>query len=115
MVRKGKKGKKTSVFDKAVKAGPPPRRERKMERGIKVPPKRQYRGLPLAIHADRGFVHCSDRSRDSAADPGRGFHVQTSPSWLVLRHATGAGKSRDEGLENRVTFAAPSVPRFWLG
>ena len=42
MVRKSKKGKKASALDKAVKTGPPPRRERKMERGIKVPPKRQY-------------------------------------------------------------------------
>ena len=39
----GKKGKKASAFGRAVETAPPPRhREPKMERGIKVPPKRQY-------------------------------------------------------------------------
>src|ERR1700693_30416 len=43
MVRKAKKGKKAGAFDKAGNTGPPSRhREPKMERGIKVPPKRQY-------------------------------------------------------------------------
>ena len=38
----GKKGKKASAFGRAVETAPPPRhREPKMERGIKVPPKRQ--------------------------------------------------------------------------
>jgi hypothetical protein len=44
MVRKkGKKRKKGSVFDKAVKTVPPSRHrtERKMERGIKMPPPRR--------------------------------------------------------------------------
>ena len=42
-MRKGKKGKKASAFDKAGKTEP---RERKMERGIKVPPKRQSEVYP---------------------------------------------------------------------
>ena len=43
MVRKKGKGKKGSVFDRAGKVGPPARyHEPKMERGIKLPPKRQY-------------------------------------------------------------------------
>ena len=66
------KGKKASAFDKAGKTEP---RERKMERGIKVPPEATGPGLSLVNDADRGFVHCANRSGDSTADPGRGFHV----------------------------------------
>ena len=86
MVRKSKKGKKASAFDKAVKTGPPPRRERKMERGIKVPPKRQYEVYSWSSMRIGDSFHGAHRSRDPAAGPDRRFDVKRRhPGW---RYAT---------------------------